>query len=84
MIHLFSHYVPARVVLLTALEGLLFLVASIAGFYVYLHVAGPGATSYGAADELFSGAGLFVVGIGGVFVFFLGVGGSFVQTIAEV
>ena len=63
MIHLFSHYVPARLVLLAALEGLLFLVASVTGIYIYLHVAGSGAVSFDAADELFSQSGLFVVGM---------------------
>ena len=63
MIHLFSHYVPARLVLLAIVEGLLFLIASVTGIYIYLHVAGSGAVSYGAADELFSQSGLFVVGM---------------------
>ena len=60
MIHLFSHYVPARVVLLAALEGLLFLIASVAGIYVYLHIPASGAVSYDTANELFSQSGLFV------------------------
>jgi hypothetical protein len=41
MIHLFSHYVPARLVLLAALESLLLVVAIYVG--VSLHLASAGA-----------------------------------------
>jgi len=56
MIHVFSHYVPVRVVILAALEGLLLLLAAYAG--VYLHVAASGE----AATGLSSHAGVFAVG----------------------
>jgi sugar transferase (PEP-CTERM system associated) len=56
MIHVFNHYVPVRVVILAALEGLVLVLAAYAG--VYLHVAVSG----GAATGLSSHAGLFAFG----------------------
>ena len=56
MIHVFNHYVPVRVVILAALEGLVLVMAAYAG--VYLHVAVSG----GTATELSSNAGIFAFG----------------------
>jgi sugar transferase (PEP-CTERM system associated) len=62
MIHLFSHYVPARLVLLAALESLLLIVAIYAG--VSLHLASAGAPFSGATDALPAEVGLlFVLGM---------------------
>ena len=56
MIHVFSHYVPVRVLILAALEGLVLVLAAYAG--VYLHVAAAG----GTPDGFSSHAGLFAIG----------------------
>ena len=61
MIHLFSHFVPARLVLLAALEGLLLLVAAYAG--IYLYIADAGEVYPGFADASLLQAGVFVVGM---------------------
>lgn len=61
MIHLFSHFVPARLVLLAGLEGLLLLLAAYAG--IYLHIADAGAVHPGFADAMVLQVGLFAIGM---------------------
>ena len=61
MIHLFSHYVPGRLIVLAALEALVLLVAAYVG--ISLNLAESGAAIPGAGAAVPSQAGAFVLGM---------------------
>ena len=56
VIHVFSHYVPVRVIIVAVLEALVLVLAAYAG--VYLHVAATGAAVAGLSSQ----AGVFAIG----------------------
>lgn len=61
MIHLFSHYVPGRLIVLATLEALVWLIA--AYFGISLYVGGSGAAISGAGEAVPSQAGAFALGM---------------------
>ena len=61
MIHLFSHYVPGRLIVLAGLEALVLLIAAYVG--ISLHLAGSGAAISGAGEAVPSQAGGFALGM---------------------
>ena len=61
MIHLFSHYVPGRLIVLAGLEALVLLIAAYVG--ISLHLAGSGAVISGAGEAVPSQAGGFALGM---------------------
>ena len=61
MIHLFSHYVPGRLIVLAALEGLVLLIAACVG--ISLSLAGSGAVILGATEAVQPLAGAFALGM---------------------
>ena len=50
MIHIFSHYVPGRLIILAALEAVVLLIAACVG--ISLHLAGSGAALSGAGAAI--------------------------------
>ena len=61
MIHLFSHYVPGRLVVLAVLEALVLLIAAYVG--ISLNLGGSGAAISGAAEAVPSQAGAIALGM---------------------
>ena len=61
MINLFSHYVPGRLVILAALEGVVLLIAAQVG--ISLPLSGSGATLTGAAPSAPALAVVFALGM---------------------
>jgi sugar transferase (PEP-CTERM system associated) len=61
MIHVFNHYVPARLIVLAALEALVLMIAAYAG--ISLHLGTSGAVIAGSTDTIASQAGGFAVGM---------------------
>jgi sugar transferase (PEP-CTERM system associated) len=61
MIHIFSHYVPGRLVILAALEAVVLLISACVG--ISLHVAGSGAAISGAGAAVPPQAVAFALGM---------------------
>lgn len=61
MIHVFSHYVPGRLIVLAALEALVLLIAAYVG--ISLNLAGSGVAIAGATVPVPSQAGAFALGM---------------------
>lgn len=61
MIHIFSHYVPGRQIVLAAVEAAIFLIAALVG--IALHFAESGAAISGAGAGIPPQAGVFAVGM---------------------